>query len=188
MIPLFVNKVSLVMDMARPEKPRTPLAGRLLEVRKALGHEARKSLADVLGIHIETLGTYERGVSEPSIQFLATYRERFGVDLGWLITGDGDMFADPSKAPKPESQPLDEMLMRTLAQIAIRAHQQAQLILRHEDIAVEAASLYNELKEKADDISDAEEVGQLLPWLERRLVKRLANLKADPANTTSKRA
>lgn len=98
------------------------------------------------------------------------------------------MFADPPKAPKPESHPLDEMLMRTLAQIAIRAHQQARLTLRHEDIAVEAASLYNELKEKADDIDDAEEVKDLLPWLEGRLVRRLEKLKADPANTTSKRA
>ncbi|ANH06755.1 hypothetical protein shn_13855 [Shinella sp. HZN7] len=135
-----------------------------------------------------TLAYYERGERTPDANVLASYRDRFGVNMNWLITGEGDIFADLSKAPQMETKPLDEMLMRTLAQIAIRAHQQAQLILRHEDIAVEAASLYNELTEKADDIADAEEVGQLLPWLEGRLVKRLAKLKADPANTTSKRA
>lgn len=188
MIPWFVNKDMLVIDMARPEKPRTPLAERLLEVRKALGYEARKALAEELGIHVETLGTYERGVSEPSVQFMATYRERFGVDLGWLLTGHGTMFVDPSKAPPTNTQPLDEMLMRSLAQIAIRAHKQANIVLRNEDIAVEAATLYNELKEKADDIHDGEEVKDLLPWLEGRLMRRLDKLKAAPAETTTKRA
>lgn len=118
---------------------------------------------------------------------LAIYAERFGLNLNWLATGHGEMFANPSKGTKKADE-LDEMLMRTLAQIAIRAHQQARLTLRHEDIAVEAATLYNELKEKADDLTDAEEVSDLLPWLEGRLVRRLEKLKADPANTTSKRA
>ncbi|MCW5711305.1 MAG: helix-turn-helix transcriptional regulator [Shinella sp.] len=150
--------------------------------------ESREEFARTVGVSKDALAMYERGENVPSAAVLAAYRKRYGISFEWMVFGDGVMFADPSKAPTAKAKPLDEMLMRTLAQIAIRAHQQAQLVLRQEDIAVEAACLYNELKEKADDINDAEEVNDLLPWLERRLTRRLEKLKADPVNTTSKRA
>lgn len=177
------------MLLGKPEnEPKTALGARLRLVRRHFGDPDREEFATALGISKNTLAYYERGERKPDAEVLASYQDRFGVNMNWLIAGLGEIFADPSKAPRQESQPLDELLMRTLAQIAIRAHQQAQLGLRPEDIAVEAASLYNELKMKADDINDPEEVKDLLGWLEGRLVKRLAKLKADPANVPSKRA
>jgi transcriptional regulator with XRE-family HTH domain len=175
--------------LAKPEnEPKTALGARLRLVRRQFGDPDREEFAGTLQISKNTLAYYERGERTPDANVLATYRDRFGVNMNWLIAGEGEMFADPSKASKVPGQPLDEMLMRTLAQIAIRAHQRAHLVLRQEDVAVEAASLYNELKEKADNINDAEEVSELLPWLEGRLVRRLEKLIADPAGTTSKRA
>lgn len=80
--------------MARPEKIKTPLGQRLTDVRKALGHDNRKSFADLLGMPADTLGTYERGISEPGMQLLNTYNELFGVNLSWVITGRGQMFTE----------------------------------------------------------------------------------------------
>ena len=43
-------------------------------------------------MNAETLGGYERGDSQPDLVFLASYKQRFSVNLDWLITGEGDMF------------------------------------------------------------------------------------------------
>jgi phage repressor protein C with HTH and peptisase S24 domain len=78
--------------MARPQVAKTPLAQRLTDVRKALGCAARLPFAQSLEMHPDTLGGYERGDSTPDYDFLSMYKRRFGVNLDWLITGDGPMF------------------------------------------------------------------------------------------------
>ncbi|UXT99418.1 XRE family transcriptional regulator [Agrobacterium tumefaciens] len=78
--------------MARPQVAKTPLAQRLTDVRKALGFAARLPFAQSLEMHPDTLGGYERGDSTPDHEFLSMYKRRFGVNLDWLITGDGPMF------------------------------------------------------------------------------------------------
>ncbi|MEH3091943.1 MAG: LexA family transcriptional regulator [Agrobacterium cavarae] len=80
--------------MARPENPKTPLAQRLVDIRKTLGYESRKDFSDLLDVKVDTLGSYERGVNEPNIAILTKYRENWGVSLSWLLTGDGDMFSE----------------------------------------------------------------------------------------------
>lgn len=40
----------------------------------------------------DTLGTYERGVSEPDSRLFATYHRRFGINLNWLIADSGEVF------------------------------------------------------------------------------------------------
>jgi phage repressor protein C with HTH and peptisase S24 domain len=70
---------------------------RLTNVRKSMGYSSRKSLAHELRIHPETLGGYERGETKPDFEFLADYKQRFSVDLNWLLTGEGNMVL-----PSPE--------------------------------------------------------------------------------------
>lgn len=43
-------------------------------------------------MHSDTLGGYERGDSTPDHDFLSMYKRRFGVNLDWIITGEGPMF------------------------------------------------------------------------------------------------
>ncbi len=165
---------------------RGEIADRIAEVRAATGLSQR-AIAQKIGISVRTWQEIESGKNVPSGETLLKIAE-LGFSPGWILTREGQMHLDSSKVSKGEQPDLDEMLMRSLAKIAIRAHHQAQIVLRNEDIAVEAATLYNELKEKADDINDPNEVNDLLPWLEGRLVRRLAKLKAAPAETTTKRA
>ncbi|UES58540.1 helix-turn-helix domain-containing protein [Roseibium aggregatum] len=78
--------------MARPEKePKTPLAKRLRDVRRELGDPERAEVAENLGVSVSTLAFYERGESEPTASVLAVYRVKYGINLEWLITGQGPM-------------------------------------------------------------------------------------------------
>jgi len=92
--------------LARPEvEPSTPLAKRLREVRKALGNPERAEFAVGLDISKSTIAFYERGERTPDANVLKQYRDRHGVDLNWLITGEGDMFqsseVEPTGLPAP---------------------------------------------------------------------------------------
>lgn len=89
--------------MARKAISNTDLGRRLTDVREAAGYRSRKALADDLKMNAETLGGYERGDTVPDYAFLSLYREKFGINLNWLITGEGDMFfaTSPSKSSIP---------------------------------------------------------------------------------------
>lgn len=77
--------------MARPETIKTELAGRLREVRRAKGDPERDVFAKEIGISAKTLGNYERGDNVPDATALAAYRDAFGVDLNWLVSGEGSI-------------------------------------------------------------------------------------------------
>ena len=50
------------------------------------------ALADVLGIPVRTIGSYEREEAQPSPKFLAALIEKYNVNANWLLTGNGNMF------------------------------------------------------------------------------------------------
>jgi len=82
--------------MARPSIAKTPFSQRLTAVREALGYKERKAFAVKLGMHPETLGGYERGDNFPDQAFLLRYKQEFSVNIDWLVTGEGEMFASPA--------------------------------------------------------------------------------------------
>lgn len=93
--------------MARTAIAKTPLGQRLTKVREAIGFPHRKAFAEEIGINAETLGGYERGDSEPDIAFLSTYKQRYSVNLDWLITGDGEMFSPKDVIRELSSRVID---------------------------------------------------------------------------------
>ncbi|MCA1492734.1 helix-turn-helix domain-containing protein [Ensifer sp. NBAIM29] len=79
--------------MGKPESaPKTELGARIRDVRRNLGDLEREAFATKLGISKNTLAYYERGERTPDVMTMAAYRERFGVNLNWIATGEGDMF------------------------------------------------------------------------------------------------
>lgn len=64
-----------------------------------MGHKERKAFANVLGMHPDTLGGYERGDTFPDQAFLARYKREFSVNLNWLFTGEGEMFLPGKVTP-----------------------------------------------------------------------------------------
>ena len=83
--------------MARPEKePETEFAKRLRSVREHLGVAERAEFASKLGIPTTTYATWERGKNEPPATAITLLMSIFGVNIIWLLTGEGEMFSQSS--------------------------------------------------------------------------------------------
>lgn len=96
--------------MARPEiEPKTPLGKRLRAVRAQIGIDDRDRFAEQSGISKSTIAHYERGDRTPDATMLERYRDKWGVDLNWLITGDGDMFKAKAGSKQAQSMSLTDL-------------------------------------------------------------------------------
>lgn len=58
-------------------------------IRQIRGEESQESFAQRIGIHKNTLGSYERGVRVPDGDLLADICTTFGVSAEWLLLGKG---------------------------------------------------------------------------------------------------
>ncbi|AGF74731.1 putative DNA-binding protein [Bartonella australis AUST/NH1] len=79
--------------MARPEtEAKTVFGKRLRHIRLALGNPSREALAKNFSMTKNSIAFYERGEREPNLSVLQTYRMLYGVNINWLLTGQGKMF------------------------------------------------------------------------------------------------
>ena len=66
---------------------------RIAAVRIALGYtENQTEFADKLGVSQSTISSWELGDTKPTKTRLRLF-ERLGVNVDWLLTGNGEMFA-----------------------------------------------------------------------------------------------
>ncbi|WP_375648289.1 helix-turn-helix transcriptional regulator [Bartonella sp. MU70NMGDW] len=162
--------------MARPDsEPKTPLAKRLRDIRKMLGNEERGAFAKTLDLAKGTLANYELGVNEPPASIVIAYHKIYGVDFHWLLTGEGEMFSDMSKAKAAgfKAPTIPAGLMKKLGRIAYTTYRDAKIKLPPEDIAELAAELYKKLQELVQDINDMEEVEATFPLLKIHLKRQI---------------
>ncbi|MEN5299059.1 S24 family peptidase [Brucella sp. TWI559] len=90
--------------MAKPENPsKTDLGARIRLIRKEFGDAERENFASQLGISKNTLAYYERGERTPDATTLASYRDRFGININWLVTGEGSMLGNASETVEKNS-------------------------------------------------------------------------------------
>lgn len=81
---------------------------------------------------------------------------------------------------KPAEAELDDWTMRRMAAIITEAYSNRKIPISPENVAVEAARLYNELTSRAKDLSDRDEIEATLPQLRHLLKKRLDEAAAEP--------
>ena len=67
------------------------IAKRLKEF-KNVKHLTASELANILGIPVRTVGSYERGEVLPGAKFFNLLINNFNVNINWLLTGRGTMF------------------------------------------------------------------------------------------------
>ncbi|WP_375637940.1 MULTISPECIES: helix-turn-helix domain-containing protein [unclassified Bartonella] len=165
-------------------EPKTPLARRLIEVRKLVGL-SRDIFSLKIGISIQGLGNYERGDRTPDATVLTSYGEKFGVNLNWLLTGEDEMFINMMKTQSFNISPptIPAGLMKKLGRIAYTTYRDANIKLPPEDIAELAAELYGKLQELVQDINDTEEVELILPLLKLHLKRQIEAKNAHPETT-----
>jgi transcriptional regulator with XRE-family HTH domain len=154
----------------------------LRDLRKAIGDPDRDEVAANIGVGKSTLASYERGESEPSASALAAYRSVYGADVLWIVTGEGSMFADPSKAPAPRG-PIDHELMEVIYQNIVMVHEAAGFKktpphrLRHL-----ATEMYNDLLGRVSDVRDRAVVKAVIPVLSDELENRLREAFKEPGS------
>ncbi len=73
-------------------------------------------------------------------------------------------------------------IMRLLTRLVVRLHQDVGIKLSAEEITAETTVLYNDLSRRVDNLADREEVEAVLPQLELRMRKRLAEAKSKPGS------
>lgn len=132
----------------------------------------------------ETLGGYERGDTEPDVAFFAMYKQRFAVNINWLMTGDGAMFeASPTKAEPSFTDP--EVLERLSDRVSAVFKELGQKPPWRR-VTRESAVMYNELAKAVPDLTDREMIEAELPRLELQLKRRLQQAADEPG--TGKRS
>lgn len=171
-------------NLGRPEKqPKTALAERLRDVRRRNGDTDRDSFAKQVGIAASTLANYERGERVPDADFLALYREKLGVDLDWLLFGNGS-----PPLPAGARLALDSRVLRRLGEMVGRAHAAAGIKLPKGAEFEEAAKLYNEFLGLCPNPAEApaDVVDAMLGVVEARFKAGLSQARAEPG--TGKRS
>lgn len=67
-------------------------------IRACRSDLSQSDFASRLGVHVNTLGKYERDQRLPDAEFLTNLTLTFGIDTTWLLTGQGSMRVGTSGA------------------------------------------------------------------------------------------
>jgi len=69
------------------------IGGRLKEARKAIS-KTMQEVAEAFGLSIRTILNMEKGLRNPDAKYLLLLHSEFNINLNWLLSGTGSMFAD----------------------------------------------------------------------------------------------
>lgn len=130
--------------MARPLKPETAFAARLIEARLPT---ERDEFAQLLGVPKTTLGNWERGRAFPPEEMLLAIREQTGVSLDWLIAGIGEMrpTQEIQVPPPPAAQRhgYNRALMHALIKLYIEESRSMRVGLPADQLADKVLDMYD---------------------------------------------
>lgn len=147
-------------------------------IREVVGLN-QTTFANALDIPRTTLINYEKGMALPS-DLLLKLKEKWGVSIDWLLTGEGEMFL-PGKDPrKPQEAKSDTV---SLLEAAPEAPKQAAVPL---PTGPEPPKRIRRISMELQGLADELDVGGPVPARLRPLVRRVARLDdEDLAKTTA---
>lgn len=128
--------------MARPLKPETPFAARLVEARLPM---ERDDFARRLGVPIGTLGNWERGRTFPPPDILTKMAEILDVSLDWLISGRGEKRSGRVQEAAPVAPQLDEELHGRVVEGVMTVYKEEGAGLPPRHLGQLAAQIHGEL-------------------------------------------
>jgi transcriptional regulator with XRE-family HTH domain len=74
-----------------------------LRLREAHHVTEDKQLAKILGVAATVIATWKKGANRPNYELIFSKSESTGVNLHWLLTGEGEMFFEKQKNSTPET-------------------------------------------------------------------------------------
>ena len=83
------------------------LGKRIKEAREFLGI-GQKEFAKKIGIIYQTLSKYERSEIKPTTEILTKLTEIHGININWLLTGNGNMFIEEEKKSNTKANEIIE--------------------------------------------------------------------------------
>jgi phage repressor protein C with HTH and peptisase S24 domain len=82
-------------------------------IREVRGADSREKVKSLTGWHPNTVAHYENGLL-PNVAFLVAFSRAYGVDLNWLVTGEGSRPNPPSDVDE------DELILLSAANEGVR--------------------------------------------------------------------
>ena len=70
------------------------MIGDRLKLLRKTNNLSQQSLAKILSTSSGYISEIERGLKTPGSEFLLTLKRELGVNVDWMLTGEGDQFAD----------------------------------------------------------------------------------------------
>lgn len=134
--------------MARPAKPKTELAQRLIDIR---GDRTRDDFALELGMSVRTYGNYERGDHEPDFRFMQELVRKERLSPHWLLLGEGPMRREAASDPvgSQSETMLSEREANALLDAVEQKLEQLEEIPAKQPYSADLAEIYSDLKRVA---------------------------------------
>ncbi|MBA4776864.1 MULTISPECIES: helix-turn-helix domain-containing protein [Agrobacterium] len=167
--------------MARKEvESKTDLGRRLRAVRAAFDIDDRNVFASRLSISKSGLAHYERGERVPDAELLCAYHREFGVNISWLVTGQGDMFeTGQSTNTEHGSHQLLVDLINPLGRLINKVYRDQQVRITDDQRFAELTRWHNNLTSRAGPSFEWNDLMSQLPWVEQSLAEELRSKRAD---------
>lgn len=138
--------------------------------------KSQQEIADLLGLSVRAWQKMERDEGVPSGETLLLF-STVDINPGWVLTGIGEMFADPARAPMVL---IDAELMECLHDRVAAAFRDLGQTPPTRRITREAANLYNDLRKAVSDVADAEMVEAAMPMLLLEFKRRIERARDEP--------
>lgn len=130
---------------------RDKVAKRLVEYREGVTGMSQNGLANVIGISVRTIQTYEQSRADISVELLVRLYERLDLDPLWLLLGVGK---DPM-----ESSGKVELLVHEatkLVEMELQKHKATLKPAKHADLVT---MIYTRLREEHGDTTKIDIAG-----------------------------
>ena len=83
------------------------ISERLKKIREAKGL-SQKQFAETLGTVLTRISEYERDKVKPTTEILTKLTEIHGININWLLTGNGNMFIEEEKKSNTKADEIIE--------------------------------------------------------------------------------
>jgi len=136
------------------------LGERLRQVRSQLSQD---EFATRLGVHKNTIGKYERGERQPEAEILSRLRSELGVDVNWLLTGEGEMRPGGAVAVPPAheaaSPEIDGDLCGEISEMLLGVYRECGVTVTLRQVVAEATRIAQDIS--GPDYTDADRPGAI---------------------------